>query len=74
MIAEYGKADTATVLIQPVGEHEVAGMENELKAIRMMAGEDFRLVAVKVDQWNHDLSPWSAPASSAAIYQQMKES
>ena len=62
MITEYGKADAAAVLIQPVGEHDKAGMENELKAIQRMAGEDFRLVAVRVDQWNHDLSPWDAPA------------
>ena len=62
MIAEYGKADAATVLIQPVGEQEEAGLENELKAIRMLAGEDFRLIAVRVEQWNRDLSPWNAPA------------
>ena len=62
MIAEYGKADAATVLIQPVGEQEKAGLENELKAIRMLAGEDFRLIAVRVEQWNRDLSPWNAPA------------
>lgn len=22
----------------------------------------FRLIAVKIDRWNHDLSPWAAPA------------
>ena len=62
MIAEYGKADAHTVLIQPVGEHEAAGLENELNAIRTLAGEDFRLLAVKVERWNRDLSPWNAPA------------
>jgi hypothetical protein len=62
MITEYGKADATTVLIQPVGEHETSGMENEVGAIRKMAGEDFKLVAVKVDHWNDDLSPWNAPA------------
>ncbi len=62
MIVEYGNADAKTVLIQPVGEHEEAGMENEISAIRKMTSTDFRLVAVKVDQWNHDLSPWNAPA------------
>ena len=61
-IAEYGKADAPTVLIQPVGEHEAAGMEDELNAIRTLAGEDFRLLAVKVERWNRDLSPWNAPA------------
>ncbi len=61
-IAEYEKADAHTVLIQPVGEHEAAGLENELNAIRTLAGEDFRLLAVKVERWNRDLSPWDAPA------------
>ena len=62
MITKYGKADASTILIQPVGAHEEAGIENEINAIREMAGEDFMLFAVKVDQWNDDLSPWNAPA------------
>ena len=62
MITKYGKADASTILIQPVGAHEEAGIENEINAIREMAGEDFLLFAVKVDQWNDELSPWNAPA------------
>lgn len=62
MMTVYGNADAATVLIQPVGEHEEPGMERELDVIRTLAGEDFRLIAVKVGQWNRDLSPWAAPA------------
>ncbi len=36
-------------------------IENEVAAIRKTA-DDFRLLAVKVKNWNLDLSPWNAPA------------
>ena len=61
-VYEYGSPESRTVLIQPVGEHDSGGMEGELAAIRKLTDTDFRLLAVKVDQWNHDLSPWRAPA------------
>lgn len=61
-VYEYGITESRTVLIQLIGEHEEAEMKNEISAIRKMTSTDFRLIAVKVDQWNHDLSPWIAPA------------
>lgn len=61
-IYEYGNQEASTVLIQPVGEHDFPGIEKEAAEIRKLTGMNFRLVAVKVDSWNHDLSPWNAPA------------
>ena len=61
-IYEYGNADAPLILIQPVDDHDMEGMENEIKAIREQAGTDLRLIAVKVGSWNRDLSPWPAPA------------
>lgn len=62
MIREYGDPDAATVLIQPVGPDALDCMERELSAIRALTDADFRLAAVTVDRWDHDLSPWEAPA------------
>ncbi len=62
MICEYGNPNAATVLIQPIGEHDPAGLEREMETIRLLTKQDFRFVAVKVERWNQDLSPWEAPA------------
>lgn len=61
-IYEYGNRETSIILIQPVGEHDLPGIEKEAAEIRRLTHMDFRLIAVKVDSWNHDLSPWNAPA------------
>lgn len=61
VIYEYGDPASARVLIQPVDDHDLAGIENEAKTIAELAGGDFRLIAVKIEDWNRDLSPWEAP-------------
>ena len=58
---EYGDAKANNVLIQMVDEHSLPHMERELAAIKEHTAEPFRLIAVKVDDWNRDLSPWAAP-------------
>ena len=59
---EYGDAAAPVVLIQPVDGHDLAFIDSELANISSLAGDDFRLIAVKVNNWNDDLSPWEAPA------------
>ena len=61
-LLEYGQQDAGTVLVQPVDEHDLEGMDREAAQIREDAGEDFRLLAFRVKSWNRDLSPWQAPA------------
>lgn len=61
-LLEYGQQDAGTVLVQPVDEHDLEGMDREAARIREDAGEDFRLLAFRVKSWNRDLSPWQAPA------------
>ena len=58
---EYGTPSALNVLIQPVDEHDLSGMESEIAAICRMTDSPFRLIAVKVENWSHDLSPWDAP-------------
>ena len=42
-----------------VGDHDMDSIEREVQLIRELSGtSDFRLIAVKVNNWNDDLSPW----------------
>ena len=59
---EFGNPDSEIVLIQPVDDHDLAGIENEFAAILSSCRINCRLTAVKVDDWNKELSPWEAPA------------
>ena len=59
---EFGDPAAKTVLIQPADEHDLSGIENEVALIAANCDKSFRLIAVKVDNWNTDLSPWKAPA------------
>ncbi|MCI5654444.1 MAG: hypothetical protein MR311_09265 [Lachnospiraceae bacterium] len=61
-IITYGNPSASTVFIQPVGDHDLEEMEIEIAEIRKQVQTDFQLIAVKVNDWNHDLSPWKAPA------------
>ena len=57
---EFGNPRAQHVLIQLVDDHDLAGMEKEITAIRAATDVDFRLLALQVADWNRDLSPWPA--------------
>ncbi len=58
----YRNPDAQTVLIQLVGEHDLPFMEQEIKKIKALTDNaDLYMIAVKVNDWNNDLSPWAAP-------------
>lgn len=59
---EFGNPDAEIVLIQPVDDHDLEGIENEFAAILSSCRMSFRLLAARVDDWNRELSPWEAPA------------
>lgn len=59
---EFGNAGSNIVLIQPVDDHDLEGIENEFEAISSSCGMSVRLTAVRINNWNNDLSPWEAPA------------
>lgn len=62
VIHEFGNPSADIVLVQPVDEHDLALIENEIKIIAENTTDAFRLIAVEVDKWNSDLSPWKSPA------------
>ena len=61
-ITKFGNPQSDIVLIQPVDDHDLEGIENEFAEIERRCEKDFCLIAFKVDDWNNDLSPWKAPA------------
>ena len=61
-IYEFGNADSNIILIQPVDDHDLEGIENEFAMITNSCDLSLRLIAVSINNWNNDLSPWEAPA------------
>ena len=61
-VYEYGSPASSSVLIQMVDDHDLDVIDNEVSLLQSLSGKDFHLLAFKVDRWNHDLSPWNAPA------------
>ena len=61
-VFEYGNLNAGIVLIQPVDDHDMSVMDSEVRYIRELTDKEFGLIAVKVRNWNTDLSPWVAPA------------
>ena len=59
---KYGNPDAGIVLIQMIDDHDLEGIENQVAEIKRLTDMDFCLVAIKVDDWNTDLSPWNSPA------------
>ena len=62
-VFEYGNPNTGIVLVQPVDDHDMSVMDSEVRYIRELTDQEFGLIAVKVRNWNTDLSPWAAPAA-----------
>ena len=62
-ILTYGDPDADMLLLQMVDDHDLEGIDREIAYIReLTGGKNFCLKAVKVSNWNKDLSPWPAPA------------
>ena len=61
-LLKYGNPNAHVVLIQPVDDHDLAVIENEVAEIQRLTEVSYHLLAVKVNRWNTDLSPWKAPA------------
>ena len=61
-VLEYGKPTSPIILIEPVYEDDIKGLDHKADLIRELTGTVFYMIALKVGNWNHDLSPWKAPA------------
>lgn len=57
----YGNMDAPVILVQAVDDHDMEVIDSEIEQICQLTGKDFGLRAIKVNDWNRDLSPWEAP-------------
>lgn len=61
-ITTFINENSKFILIQFVDEHDLEVLESEYKMICDSVSVPFSLFAVKVQNWNDELSPWEAPA------------
>lgn len=57
----YLTDDAKYLLIQPVDEHDIEVLDNEVVEIQNNTDKQFSLIAFKIEDWNSELSPWEAP-------------
>ena len=53
--------NTQYLLIQPVDEHDIEVLDNEVAEIQKNTEKQFSLIAFRIEDWNNELSPWEAP-------------
>jgi len=61
-ISYSSTTESDMLLVQLVDEHDLETMDNELETISKLTGQPFNMVAVKVKDWQSELTPWTAPA------------
>ncbi len=49
------------LFIQPIDEHDLEVLDNEVAEIERRTTAPFTLVAFRITDWNSELSPWTAP-------------
>lgn len=50
------------LLVQPVDEHDAEVLDSEVAAIARNTTKSFHFTSFAISDWNHELSPWDAPA------------
>ena len=49
------------LLIQPIDEHDLEGLDQEVEIIKELSDKSFSLVAFMIKDWNQELTPWGTP-------------
>ncbi|MBP5425927.1 MAG: esterase [Prevotella sp.] len=57
----YQDAAATHLLIQPIDEHDLELLDQEVEAIKELTHKPFSLVAFMINDWNQELTPWAAP-------------
>lgn len=60
-VYRFGDQSEKITLVQPIDRMGIKSLKRELTQIRELTQTTFSLTAIAVDDWNRDLSPWSAP-------------
>ena len=50
------------LLIQPIDEHDLELLDNEVAVIQSQTNKPFTLVAFEIKDWQSELTPWTAAA------------
>lgn len=58
----YHDAEATHLLIQPVDEHDLEVLDQEVEAIGNKTKTPYSLVALLIEDWNQELTPWASPA------------
>ena len=59
----YENKQAGICLLQPVGNHDLVILDREVELIKELApAVPFTFIAILIDDWNHELSPWETPA------------
>lgn len=57
----YGDPNAPLWLVQPGDDNDLEALDGEIAHIGVLAGEDFFMAALRVEDWEHDLTPWPTP-------------
>ena len=58
----YSAGQAEYVLVQPVDDHDLEVLDEQVTAIAKAVPVPFVFVAFPVTDWNRELSPWDSPA------------
>ena len=58
----YKSEQPEYLLIQPIDEHDLEVLDNEVTTIQSLANKSFTLVAFEIIDWQSELTPWTVPA------------
>ena len=50
------------LLIQPIDEHDLEVLDNEVATVQSLTNKSFTLVAFEIKDWQSELTPWTSPA------------
>ena len=55
------------LLIQPIDEHDLEVLDNEVETMLSLTDKPFTLAAFEIKDWLRELTPWAAPAAFGKI-------
>ena len=58
----YESEQPEYLLIQPIDEHDLEVLDNEVAMVQSLTNKSFTLVAFMIKDWQSELTPWTASA------------
>jgi predicted alpha/beta superfamily hydrolase len=63
----YKSGQPDYLLVQPIDEHDLEVLDNEVETILSLTDKPFTLVAFEIKDWQSELTPWTAPVAFGKI-------